>query len=54
MCAYLLNSGTVLFALALQVNEAKRHAPGLAVVVYDGLKWQRSQAEAAARKQQGR
>jgi hypothetical protein len=44
----------VLLLLLLQVNEAKRHAPGLSVVVYDGLKWQRSQAEAAARKQLGR
>lgn len=35
-------------------REAARHAPGLQVVVYDGLKWARAQAQAEARKQQGR
>jgi hypothetical protein len=48
------NPDSTLCGMLSQVNEAKRHAPGLSVVVYDGLKWQRSQAEAAARKQQGR
>lgn len=36
------------------VSEAKRHAPGLSVHIYDGLKWQRAQAETEQRKQQGR
>eukprot|EP00775_Hariotina_reticulata_P011459 gene11459-11605_t len=44
----------VLWFLQQWVNEAARHSPGLKVVVYDGLKWQRAQAEAESKKKMGR
>lgn len=36
------------------VSEAQRHAPGLTVEVYEGLKWHRAQQEAQQRKTQAR
>jgi hypothetical protein len=36
------------------VSEAARHSPQLKLVVYDGLKWQRAQADAESRKKMSR